>query len=191
MNTRNLPSITFRTAACIAAILAEGYLIISTIVQELYQSDNLSYIMLGAYIQSLSDNLVYSYHNHEGEIRLLVQTQEIATGIDYAVPIGLILNELISNSLKHAFPGERSGEIKIEFQREGVDRVLLRYSDDGVGLPDGFDLGTSKSLGMRLIYSLAKQLNAELEVTNQAEVRFDLRFSIETNENIPPALQPA
>jgi len=159
--------------------------------EKLYQSENLSQILLGSYIKSLTGNLFHSYQKDIGKINLVVQAQEIITGIDYALPIGLILNELISNSLKHAFPGNRCGEIGIALQREIGNTVLLRYYDTGVGLPEGFNLQASKSLGTRLIYSLAMQLNAEIEVFNHAGVKFDLRLPIESDESISSTPEPA
>lgn len=147
--------------------------------EKLYQSDNLAEIRLGSYIKNLSNNLFHSYLSNGAQIKIISQVEEITIGIDNAVPVGLILNELISNSLKHAFPGNRAGEIGIELQHETADIVLLRYHDTGVGLPDGFDLKTSKSLGMRLIYSMAQQLNAKLNLANQNGIRFELRFPIE------------
>jgi two-component sensor histidine kinase len=147
--------------------------------EKLYQSENLSLIDLGSYIRSLSNNLLQSYRKETGSIDLLIHAEEIVTGIDNVVPIGLILNELISNSLKHAFPDEQDGEIEIVLQRAPGENVLLRYSDTGIGLPEDFDIQSSQSLGMRLVFSLARQLNGEIKLVNQAGVKFELCFPIE------------
>ena len=159
--------------------------------EKLYQSDNLAEIRLGSYIKNLSNNLFHSYLSNGAQVKILTQLEEITIGIDNAVPVGLILNELISNSLKHAFPGNRSGEIGIELQHETPDIVLLRYYDTGVGLPDGFDLKTNKSLGMRLIYSMAQQLNAKLSLAHQNGVCFELRFPIEVKGSTAQAWELA
>jgi two-component system, sensor histidine kinase PdtaS len=116
---------------------------------------------------------------------LIVNVDEITGGAKYAVPVGLILNELISNSLKYAFPTNQSGEIGILLKRESQEKVLLRYYDTGIGLPEGFDLQTSKSLGMRLVFNLAKQLNASVEFINHPGVKFCFSFSLDLEKENP------
>jgi two-component sensor histidine kinase len=155
--------------------------------EKLHESDDRSRILLSPYIKSLSANLLHSYRKDNATINLVTRVEDIATEIDKAIPIGLILNELISNSLKHAFPENRSGEIGIELHREAASLVLLRYYDTGVGLPVGFDIHTSKSLGMRLVHSLAKQLNAELELENHAGIQLTLNIPIKSNDIIASA----
>lgn len=152
--------------------------------EKLYEFGNVSRVYLGQYIKSLSGNLFHSYQKDNSRINLVTSLQDIPTEIDKSIPIGLILNELISNSLKHAFPENRNGEIGIELQREAASTGFLRYHDTGVGFPAGFDIHTSKSLGMRLVYSLAKQLNAQLELENYAGFQLTLRFPIESGEDI-------
>ncbi|MBK9319885.1 MAG: sensor histidine kinase [Bacteroidetes bacterium] len=84
--------------------------------------------------------------------------------IDTAVPCGLIINEIVSNSLKHAFKTERKGEILIELAQPVTDRFKLMSADNGIGMPEGFALGKSDSLGIQLIQALTDQLEGEMEV---------------------------
>jgi two-component sensor histidine kinase len=134
--------------------------------EKLYQSNSLAEIPLRPYIESLVTILFHSYQTEPGRIELATQVADVSVGIDDAVPIGLILNELISNSLKHAFPDGRTGKIQIELFRESAERIILRCQDNGRGLPGGLDIAKSKSLGLQLVKSLTRQLEGEVEFEN-------------------------
>jgi two-component sensor histidine kinase len=101
---------------------------------------------------------------------------DISLGIDTAIPCGLIINELISNALKYAFPGNKSGEIKLSFKKQ-ENNVILIVSDDGGGIPSHIDIKNSTSLGMRLIYSLTKQLDGNIVLESGKGTTFTLIFS--------------
>ncbi len=147
--------------------------------EKLYQSERLSHIKLSAYINSLSTYLFDSYHNNNSVIKLVIDVGEIEITLDDAVTIGLILNELISNSLKHAFPGNQNGEIGIVVrQLPETGKLLLKYHDTGIGLPDDFKIENARSLGMRLIYNLSRQLQADFEMINQGGINVELCFPI-------------
>jgi two-component sensor histidine kinase len=105
-------------------------------------------------------------------------------GVETAVPLGLVANELISNAYKHAFPDGRRGEVLLQFRLLDERRAELVVADDGVGLPAGFDPGQLRSLGMRLVTSLTEQLGGELShgANGDAGTRFALRFTVETPE---------
>ncbi len=101
---------------------------------------------------------------------------DIRLGIETAIPLGLIVNELISNAYKHAFPGNRTGEIVLRLKGLEGGAVALEVNDDGVGLPEGFEPGKVASLGMQLVVSLAQQLDGQLDIRSEHGARFALRF---------------
>src|SRR5262249_15071082 len=105
---------------------------------------------------------------------------DVPLGVDRAIPCGLLLNELITNALKHAFPAGRGGEVRVELARIAGDRLRLVVRDNGVGLSTGFDLRRTESLGMQLVTTLAEQLEATLEVTNAGGTTFQLTFPLAT-----------
>jgi two-component sensor histidine kinase len=92
-----------------------------------------------------------------------VEVENVYLNIDAAVPCGLIINELISNCLKHAFPDDRAGEIRVELRRNG-DQLMLAVTDDGIGFPEHLDFRNTSSLGLQLVNTLTHQLGGELEL---------------------------
>jgi two-component sensor histidine kinase len=146
--------------------------------EKLYQSGNLSEINLHAYIENLAAILFRSYQAQAGQIQFNAQVEDIKVGVDTAVPLGLILNELISNALKHAFPDGRSGIIQVSLRRESPEWVCLACQDYGQGLPEGQSLMNSHSLGLQLVTSLTDQLNGELTVNNSPGAKFVIRFPL-------------
>lgn len=146
--------------------------------EKLYQSKNLAKIEFGEYVQSLSKDLFSSYQRALGSVRLLVEVDEIALDLDYAVPCGLILNELMTNALKYAFPKGRKGVIHVELRAHTDRTVSLRVADDGVGFPVDVDITDGKSLGFQLINSLAKQIEGKLEIKSGmgADVRVSFKY---------------
>jgi two-component sensor histidine kinase len=103
----------------------------------------------------------------------------VCLGVDKAIPCGLILNELISNALKYAFPNGRPGVVRVELRNLPNHAIALSVADDGIGLPATFDLRTSGSLGMQLVSTLVEQLRGRLEITREAGTRFDVTFDSE------------
>jgi two-component system, sensor histidine kinase PdtaS len=144
--------------------------------ETLYQSENLSKINFPAYIDQLAAHLFRSYGADPARIRISASIGDLRLPIDTAVPCGLIVNELVSNSLKYAFPGERSGVVRIEMHEEECGRICLEVSDDGVGLPEGVGFGSMKSLGLRLVRTLADQLGGSIEMTGASGTRVALTF---------------
>jgi PAS domain S-box-containing protein len=133
--------------------------------EELYQSQNLSQINLKEYIHNLSGLLVQSQRETSGRIAFTLDTDDVFVLIDTAIPCGLILNELVSNALKHAFPGDRRGEIRIRLDRAEDGPISLEVSDDGVGMPKDLDLRTSETLGLKIVFGLGeRQLRGEVTV---------------------------
>jgi two-component sensor histidine kinase len=114
---------------------------------------------------------------HSGAVNLKLDLAPIRLAIDQSIPCGLLVNELVSNSLKHAFPEGRSGDVYVELQPAEEEGLLrLRVSDTGVGLPSGFDLKRSTSLGLRLVSDLSRQMGGKLEVGTGPGAVFTVKF---------------
>lgn len=143
--------------------------------ESLYQSSDLKRIEFGKYINTLVKNLFYSYAANRARIKLDVNVEKVMLDINTAVPLGLILTELFSNSLKYAFPDDKSGEIKVDFHSQD-DKYILSVSDNGVGLPEGFDPKKSDSLGLMLVYSLSDQIDADVKLSTELGTTFEIIF---------------
>jgi PAS domain S-box-containing protein len=142
--------------------------------EKLYQSANLSSIDFARYADSLISYLWRSYVSTSSEIHLVKNLSPVLLSVDEAIPLGLILNELISNVLKHAFEGLTEGELTVTLKEDEKNRIVLSVCDNGKGLPAGFDPDKSKSLGMRLVQMLAAQLHAHVDVTGVNGTEFKL-----------------
>jgi two-component sensor histidine kinase len=118
-------------------------------------------------------------------IALELNIEQVLLPVDKAIPCGLILNELITNALKHAFPGDRHGEIRVEFRQVAAHSVVLAVSDDGVGMTRELDLATSASLGMQLVFTLVEQLDGTIEVVRSHGMRFRITFPVEIEAHAP------
>jgi len=145
--------------------------------ESLYQSNNLSRVDFPEYIRQLASHLFHSYGVAAERIHLRTDLDSLYLDLDAAVPCGLIINELVSNSLKYAFPDGRNGEIRIEL-REHVDGMArLVVADNGVGLRSDIDWVTARSLGLRLVRTLAEQLGAKIEVQSHPGTEVRLTFA--------------
>jgi two-component sensor histidine kinase len=143
--------------------------------EQLYDTNSLRNVDLVKQISALSDNLFASYGIDPTRIALHLSVEAILLGVDRAVPVGLILNELISNALKHAFPDGRAGSIWIEARHaDGMLTVAVR--DDGVGLPDNVECKRPKSLGLEIVGTLANQLKGIVELDRSGGTRFRISF---------------
>jgi PAS domain S-box-containing protein len=148
--------------------------------ESLYRSENLAEVDFGEYARSLAANLFRSYSLPQNNIHLKTDIQQVTLSIETAVPCGLILNELISNCLKHAFPSSRQGEIRLDLRVEAEGRCLLKVSDDGIGMPAGLDVMSTRSLGLRLVRSLTGQIDGDIEFHNdhpgtEAQLSFPMK----------------
>lgn len=146
--------------------------------ESLYRPENLTGVSLRRYIQELALNLFSSYNIAPGRIVLVTDVEPISLNIETATPCGLIINELVTNSLKYAFPGERSGEVRISLKRlADGERYQLRVADNGVGLPPDLDIRQTKSLGLQLVVNLAEnQLLGEVAVEAGPGTAFVVTF---------------
>ncbi len=150
---------------------------IALIHERLYQSRDLAEIDFADYLQSLSANLFRSYGVKSNAVKLKVEVDGTRLNIDTAIPIGLIVNELLSNSLKHAFPSGRKGEIRIHLAANGDSRSMLIVSDNGIGLPDDLDFRNSRSLGLQLVNMLVQQLDGTIELDRTNGTAFKIVFA--------------
>jgi PAS domain S-box-containing protein len=145
--------------------------------EKLYQSKNLAHIDLKDYITNLAALILESYDVRTEKVRFSIDADSVTIPIESAIPCGLLVNEIISNSLKHAFPGKRTGEIKIRLSRLEQSAVLLEISDNGIGVPAEIDLHNRKSLGMRIIFGIAgHQLHAQVQVNTSSGVAWRIRI---------------
>lgn len=149
----------------------------SMVHEMLYRSPDLDNIQLRDYMQKLINTLINSYRTSSKRIKLFTQIEDIQMGIDTAIPLGLIINELISNSLKHAFKEDREGELRITAESKGGD-YLITVSDNGVGFPDDINFYSTKSLGLQLVNTLVDQITGEikLETRKGKGTSFKIRF---------------
>jgi two-component sensor histidine kinase len=149
---------------------------IATIHEKLQQSGSVARVDLAEYIRGVASQLFSSYGG-AGRILLLMDIEPLELALDTAIPCGLIVNELVSNALKHAFEDGRHGEIRIEMGRMEDGRLRLLVADNGIGLPEP-GLVREGSLGLELVKALAEQLGGTLEVTRDAPgATFTIRFS--------------
>jgi two-component sensor histidine kinase len=144
--------------------------------EKLYQSDDLARIDIADYLLSLVNSLAQSYRINPEKATIRVHSEKIALNIDTAIPCGLIVNELVSNSLKYAFPAELSGTIEVSCRQSSDGCCSLIVSDDGVGLPAGFDVNKSPSLGLKLVTSLVRQIEGEFVVDGKQGTRIEIYF---------------
>jgi two-component sensor histidine kinase len=159
---------------------------IALVHEKLYQAKDLSDVNLKDYITDLIHALLISYEGSKGRISLKANIDNIFLSLDTVTPCGLIISELVSNSLKYAFPDKKKGEITIECHSTDDSEMKLRISDNGIGLPDGLDFKNAKSLGFKLICKLAEdQLKGTVELEGGKGTAFLIKFrEIKKRENI-------
>lgn len=148
--------------------------------QTLYESKDFARVDFGLFLDSLVPTLVASYSADPSKIDLSVNAVDVSIPIGAAIPCGLIVNELISNALKHAFPEGRAGKIDVSMTNEASHTVVLSVSDDGVGVSEGFDPARPATLGLQLVWLLADQLGAEITLNRSNPTRVQLRFVMDS-----------
>lgn len=147
--------------------------------ESLFRSSTFSSLDLAAYLRQLSTQVFSTMRLHADALRLELDLDAVTIGMDQATPCGLLVNELISNSLKHGFPEGRSGEIRLELHTiAGTNQVHLKVSDTGIGLSTDFEEKRQHSLGLQLAVDLAKQIGGELTISRVPQLSFELRFAI-------------
>jgi two-component sensor histidine kinase len=150
---------------------------IALVHQKLYQSQNLSSVDLKDYISDLT-NLLINSHSYEPErLSLILDLESINIELDTAVPCGLIINELISNSLKYAFPGDRKGTIKVILKKLDEEMIELTVCDDGIGISSGDDYLNKNTLGMELLRGIVEdQLMGHISISTKNGMNCKVRF---------------
>lgn len=151
---------------------------ISLIHQKLYNSNNVAYIVMQAYVSDLVGYLTDCFGTKGRGIRIEQLVEDISLDLAQVVPLGLILNEAITNAIKYAFD-HSGGEIIIALQQVGQEGLMLHISDNGKGLPHDFDLRKASSLGMEMMKALSKQLGGEFKVRNKSGLHISVEFLIE------------
>ena len=171
---------------------------IAALHETLYSSQDLASIEFGAYMESLVADLVSFYAVDKNRLNVTVRAADLVVDISQAIPLGLIVNELVTNTLKHAFPGGRSGELSIQlaYLESSIDRIegetlddglgQLTVSDNGVGLPPNLDFEQTRSMGLHLVNVLTRQLQGELRVSTEAGTSFSIKFPLSrTGKGLP------
>lgn len=175
----NLQSDNLSDKAAIGA-LGESRARISSMMlihENLYKSDNLAMIDFDRYAERIVSEIFLSYGMEKGGIDFSIEAFGIALNLDRAVPCGLILNELTTNAIKHAFTGNMEGKITFGLLQEPTGEHILTIADNGIGLPEDIDFNAGSSLGLRLVHRLVKgQLMGEIEVDREKGTEFTIRF---------------
>lgn len=167
--------------------------------EKLYQTEDLSSIDFGEYTRSLTARLLHSFGDNTNGIQLVIDIDEVFLDVNKAIPCGLIINEIVSNSFKHAFPDSTTGADKNKFEGNGVIKVSMRKNadpvsrtsadvdtgiielvvgDNGIGLHEGLDFRKTKTLGMELVITLVDQLDGSIEYVNNGGTEFKITFRV-------------
>ena len=144
--------------------------------EKLYKSDDFARIDFHGYVESMINRLLKTYSTGEN-ISLDLDIHDVALGIDTAIPCGLILNEMISNSLKHAFPSGRKGHIRISLRKLDTGLFQLVFADDGVSMPAHIEISKAETMGLKLIHLLTGQIEGSLEIERDKGTAYTITFS--------------
>jgi len=147
----------------------------ASVYEKLYRSQGFSQIDLKDYLEDVLDYM-YRSSDIKNRVELELDVKDVVIGLDDAIPLALIVNELFTNSLKHAFPNNRKGQIKIYFNQLDHQKYQLIYRDNGVGLPDHVDFETTQTLGLHLIKNLANQIEGEATLEQNEWATFKIEF---------------
>ncbi len=146
--------------------------------QTLYGSKDFSRVDFAMFIEALLPAITEAYEVRSGEIGVQVDVEPVRLPIDIAMPCGLIVNELLTNVFRHAFPNPDRGELRVALTRQAGREVLLSVTDNGVGLPEQVNIANPGSLGLELVRVLSKQLHGRLTINRAAPTRFAIAFSV-------------
>lgn len=157
--------------------IEQKILTMALVHQKLYESHDLSQIRLHEYLEELISLLVQNYAEVSHRIAFKLHLEQVMVLIDTAIPCGLIVTELLSNALQHAFPNGRPGEIRLNVSRTSQGMLELHFADNGVGVPQDFDFRAQKSLGLRTIFGLVEhQLRGEIACDTRNGLAYAIRF---------------
>jgi two-component sensor histidine kinase len=144
--------------------------------EKLYRFGDLAKVDFNDYLEDMIKTIFKSYGLSSRKVALKTDVEGVTFGVDTAIPCGLIINELISNSLKHSFPENMEGEIKVALHRNDKTEVKLTVSDNGIGMPEDMDFRNTDSLGLTLVIALVKQLKGEIELLREKGTEFVITF---------------
>jgi two-component sensor histidine kinase len=173
MQSRTLPDRASRNALaqCQTRIQA-----MALVHEKFYQSKDYSRVPFSDYARSLAGNVLLAMGASAENIVLDIAVEGIVLAVDRAIPCGMILNELVTNAMKHGFGDGRRGTISLRLERLDGGWIRLAVGDDGIGIPPGTDIRSSGSLGMQLIFMLAEQLDGRIEWRTDGGTLFELTF---------------
>jgi two-component sensor histidine kinase/CheY-like chemotaxis protein len=146
--------------------------------ENLYRNENLANIQFKNYVQALVNTISRSYSNQQRVVSFSFDMEDVFLPIDIGIPCGLIINELISNAFKHAFPDRATGNIRISLAHEGNGAYCLSVADDGIGINNSFSPEKANSLGMRIVYKLVEQIEAKLTYDFAEGTKYFIRFNL-------------
>ncbi len=146
--------------------------------EKLYQSSDFARVDFASYIRSLTSYLFQSYAVAAKGLTLLTDIDDVHLGIDTSIPCGLMVNELVSNALKHAFPNGHGGEVRVSLKEQEGQRITLSVGDNGVGFPEDLDFRNVPSLGLQLISTLVGQLQGTIELKRDKGTEFQINFCV-------------
>jgi PAS domain S-box-containing protein len=149
--------------------------------EQLYQSNDLAQIDFPEYLRSLLNMVLSAHRSNRTRVETKLHVDPVSLDLDTAIPVGLITNELVTNSLKYAFAGRSVGEIGVRLTKSAEGDFLLMVSDNGVGLPEKFNFEKATSLGLRLVRILTKQMRARLEISKGMGTQFRVYFKSQSN----------
>ena len=152
---------------------------IALIHERLYQTKDYSRVNFAEYVQGLTKHLFSVYGIDSNKINLKLNIKDVFLDINAAIPCGLIINELATNAIKHAFPNREKGEIKIDMHPIDSKKVELIIADDGVGMAKSVDFKSTESLGLHLVILLAEsQLQGDVKLDRRKGTCFSIRFKV-------------
>lgn len=180
----NLQSVRTKNTAALDTLQETGNRVRSMALlhETLYRSHNLAHVNFANYIENICSHLFRSYGPKAAHIKLEPHLEDVAIDLDRAVSCGLIINELVSNALKHGFPGGREGRIEVELRTTPQEQIVMRVADDGVGLPSGLDVHQTGTLGHQLVFMLVEKLRGAVEITRNHGVSFHITFQAKQGE---------
>jgi PAS domain S-box-containing protein len=154
--------------------------LIAKVHESLCREENISGVEAAVFVRDVTNDLFRSYAINPEAVHLTVDVASDPLGVELAVPCGLIINELVSNALKHAFPGGRKGEIRVELHRHSSDTYRLQVKDDGIGLPSEASYREARTLGWQLVDALTRQLGGSIEVKGGEGTEVTVTFPAST-----------
>jgi len=158
-------------------VIIENRLIsIALVHEDLYTSADLSKIHLKTYVDKLVNHIISAHSDRAGSISIKLKIENVFLPVDIVIPLGIIINELVTNSLKHAFPEEKNGNILIKYGKADNENIL-EVIDDGIGLPKDINPEEPESLGLQILQSLCNQLKCKTEFINKKGFHIKLKFS--------------